>query len=205
MLVERSASIVGQSSPLTGLMVVGRWRLTDNTSVLASATITKKWNSTMKIGKCPKCKEVKELTRHHIYPRRFFCGRSEVVLICRKCHDLLERKIPEKKKLPEQFYELVVHNFLQVWKATTSVRPAKKHSRRLGFTLPLLEQKLLCLSNSAPAVAKPSSSSLKSQELNWLVRGAFSPFFLVFVCVLCYSFYTHCKDFYNMLYSNYYK
>lgn len=45
------------------------------------------------IAKCPKCKEVKKLTSHHLLPKTHFKGKGERRLICRECHDKLEFEI----------------------------------------------------------------------------------------------------------------
>ncbi len=68
----------------------------------------------MKYGLCPKCLEYKRLTRHHILPRRIFRKqRSPPILdLCRDCHDILENKIPYKRK-SKSFYFNVAKNFLQ--------------------------------------------------------------------------------------------
>ena len=65
---------------------------------------------------CPKCGrefgyEVQR-TKHHVYPRRFYRGSSLTIDICRACHDQLERRIPAKTRLYDEFYILVVNNFL---------------------------------------------------------------------------------------------
>lgn len=47
----------------------------------------------MKYGLCPKCHKMTTLTRHHIFPRRFF-KNSPIFFVCRECHDKLECLIP---------------------------------------------------------------------------------------------------------------
>src|SRR3990167_7620575 len=44
----------------------------------------------------------RNITRHHILTRRHF-GRGRVVLLCRRCHDKLERLIPLSEQ-PQEFY-----------------------------------------------------------------------------------------------------
>ena len=62
---------------------------------------------------CPKCKVEKMLTRHHVYPVRHF-GRKdnkEVFLLCRKCHDALEKLIPFERMVRD-FYPVIIQSFL---------------------------------------------------------------------------------------------
>ncbi len=63
---------------------------------------------------CPVCGKVKEPTRHHILPKRHFGNGNKnkggIVKICRKCHDKIEIKIPQKK-MPAGFYYLILSTF----------------------------------------------------------------------------------------------
>lgn len=61
---------------------------------------------------CPKCLEMKSLTKHHIYPKRFF-HKSPTFWLCRECHDELEWKIPYKPKMDKGFYLETLINFLK--------------------------------------------------------------------------------------------
>lgn len=75
------------------------------------------------IGICPKCLEVKELSRHHVFPRRWF-ERKEIFILCRQCHNQIEFIISERergKKLQEHIYLEIIKSFL------------KKKPRRLIF------------------------------------------------------------------------
>lgn len=66
-------------------------------------------------GRCPACQTVGALTRHHILPQRMF-GRGKhnehIVLLCRPCHDKLERDIPPETVMPVYFYFAVVARFI---------------------------------------------------------------------------------------------
>jgi len=64
---------------------------------------------------CPKCREHRRMTLHHIYPVRFFGrkGNTLTFLLCRKCHDRLEDLIPQTKKLDEERYVRILLRFLE--------------------------------------------------------------------------------------------
>ena len=66
------------------------------------------------VCECPKCGKEKAMTRHHIYPIRHF-GKGkhnkELYLLCRTCHDNLERLIPFEV-MPVEFYSAVIQVFL---------------------------------------------------------------------------------------------
>ena len=67
------------------------------------------------VSPCPKCRKVKPLTKHHLFPRRFF-GRknnSHTFDLCRDCHDDLEELIPQHQRLPRDDYPLILLKFLQ--------------------------------------------------------------------------------------------
>lgn len=62
-------------------------------------------------GMCLKCEQMKELTEHHIKPRRHYGngkGNWEVILLCRECHDMLERLIPFDRQPEEFYYDILV-------------------------------------------------------------------------------------------------
>lgn len=66
-------------------------------------------------GICPRCMYLRDLTKHHIYPRRFF-GKllnAPILFLCRTCHDLLETNIPQDMVLHKDDYLLIVREFLQ--------------------------------------------------------------------------------------------
>ena len=62
---------------------------------------------------CKKCGEWKASTRHHLLPRRIYGRRnnSRVVLLCRECHSLLERRIPYKQ-IPRRHYFAIYLTFM---------------------------------------------------------------------------------------------
>lgn len=67
------------------------------------------------VGLCPNCFEIKQLSRHHIYPKRYF-KRPFIVLLCRKCHNDIELIISNRergKKLREDIYYNIVVSFLK--------------------------------------------------------------------------------------------
>jgi hypothetical protein len=64
-------------------------------------------------GVCPKCKFPRWLTKHHIYPVRHYGrkGNNDILLLCRACHDKIEKIIPfERRK--KSFYTHIVEFFL---------------------------------------------------------------------------------------------
>lgn len=65
-------------------------------------------------GICPKCGELKYLTRHHIFPKRFYFKQKHppIIHICRFCHNEIERLIPVEQKLPRGAYLRIVKEFL---------------------------------------------------------------------------------------------
>lgn len=67
-------------------------------------------------GLCPCCLYIRELTRHHIYPVRFFGRRHEktnpILHLCRDCHDKIEREIPKDEMLHKEDYIQLAREFL---------------------------------------------------------------------------------------------
>lgn len=69
-----------------------------------------------KWGLCPACLYLRDLTRHHIYPVRFF-GRpknSPILHLCRDCHDKIEAIIPRDTPLTKRDYLQLAREFLTV-------------------------------------------------------------------------------------------
>lgn len=66
------------------------------------------------LKKCPKCGELRPMTAHHVYPRRWFGrkGNNLTFFLCRRCHDILERLIPEGK-LQKEKYIRILFRFLE--------------------------------------------------------------------------------------------
>lgn len=66
-----------------------------------------------KYGFCPKCCLMNFLTKHHVYPKRFFKSKNPAfVYLCRDCHDELEKLIPYRKKLSKRMYEEILKSFI---------------------------------------------------------------------------------------------
>lgn len=69
-------------------------------------------------GMCPNCLYLRDLTRHHIYPVRFF-GKpknSPILFLCRSCHDLIESRIPANEKLTKREYLQICREFIgEAW------------------------------------------------------------------------------------------
>lgn len=65
-----------------------------------------------KRGVCPACGENKPLTRHHILPKRYYNGYGEIILLCRACHNELEKTIPFRPRLTTMKYYKLLNQFL---------------------------------------------------------------------------------------------
>lgn len=63
---------------------------------------------------CPRCKSEKPLTRHHVLPKRHYKSHkhSPIQILCRDCHDNLERLIPINRQT-DNFYFEVVETFVK--------------------------------------------------------------------------------------------
>lgn len=61
---------------------------------------------------CSKCLEVRPGTRHHLWPRRFFNGRGPILFLCRQCHNLIERLLPQNVELHPDDYLQIAREFL---------------------------------------------------------------------------------------------
>ena len=70
-------------------------------------------NKQMVVRPCPKCHIEKKMTKHHVFPKRHFGTKDnkKVFLLCRDCHDKLERLIPFEV-MPKEFYPAVIKAFL---------------------------------------------------------------------------------------------
>lgn len=55
-------------------------------------------------GYCPKCHQMKHLTDHHVYTKRFYRRSDCKLKLCRDCHDDIERVIPLRTKLSKETY-----------------------------------------------------------------------------------------------------
>ena len=66
----------------------------------------------MKRKKCKECKEIKPLTRHHVYTRKHYPRSNTIFRLCRSCHDNLNRLIPQQK-MPKFMYRYILNKFLK--------------------------------------------------------------------------------------------
>ena len=75
-----------------------------------------------KYGKCPKCKQNKMRTNHHIFPKCFYGNSGPTELICRDCHDRLEIFLQKREgrdlsgnrnKLPTHHYILLYYKYIE--------------------------------------------------------------------------------------------
>ena len=64
--------------------------------------------------KCPKCRVLRKMTGHHVFPRRFFGRKNNqtIFLLCRGCHDKLHRIIPDRR-LPKHRSLDILLRFLE--------------------------------------------------------------------------------------------
>lgn len=65
-------------------------------------------------GLCCKCLYLRDLTKHHVYPRRFFGNspNSPILFLCRGCHDSIEINIPKDVVLHKDDYLQIAREFL---------------------------------------------------------------------------------------------
>jgi len=64
---------------------------------------------------CPCCHKNRNMTKHHVFPRRFFKdfeGMIPCIYICRACHQKLETLIPLHNKQSEWEYLKMLFHFL---------------------------------------------------------------------------------------------
>ena len=58
-------------------------------------------------GICSKCGKKKSLTKHHVLPQRHYHGTGKVILLCRKCHNNMEKFIQYRERLVAlEYYEI---------------------------------------------------------------------------------------------------
>lgn len=69
-----------------------------------------------KTGLCPRCLRIRGLSKHHVFPRRFFGngnGNQSILLLCGECHDEIERVIPRSFRLSKEQYLELHRQFLR--------------------------------------------------------------------------------------------
>jgi len=69
----------------------------------------------MCVGLCARCLIVKRLTKHHIFPKRFFGSNpgSPILHLCRDCHNDIEVHIPQHTELERDEYLAIAVEFLK--------------------------------------------------------------------------------------------
>ena len=55
---------------------------------------------------CPKCNELAPLTNHHYLPVRFFGKNPFYIKLCWKCHEEIEKLIPERRLPACDYFEI---------------------------------------------------------------------------------------------------
>jgi len=61
---------------------------------------------------CPKCKNLEVLEKHHYCPQRFYGRNPFYIKLCRKCHEEVEKLIPETRRLPAVEYFEIIYCFI---------------------------------------------------------------------------------------------
>lgn len=56
---------------------------------------------------CPKCRELKVLHRHHFLPQRFYGKNPFYIRLCDKCHEEVEKLIPEERLPAVEYFEII--------------------------------------------------------------------------------------------------
>ena len=77
-------------------------------------------------GFCPKCCGVRELTKHHVYPKRFRRKNNTILLLCRDCHDEIEKILPFEK-LEFDTYVAITSFWLKGGRPRVVFREEKPH------------------------------------------------------------------------------
>jgi hypothetical protein len=79
---------------------------------------------------CPKCRRVREGTRHHVLPKRFFgdSPHAPILYLCRDCHDLIEKEIPLHYKLEREDYFQLTAEFLE--QSYSNVIPFRRRRKK---------------------------------------------------------------------------
>lgn len=67
----------------------------------------------MKYGVCPVCNEASVLTTHHIKKRVVFGFNHEVVLVCRDCHDRIDKSV---RLFENEVLKRFSYCYVQIWR-----------------------------------------------------------------------------------------
>lgn len=75
------------------------------------------------VQKCPKCKKVKKMTSHHIFPKTHFKGKGKRGLLCRECHNDLEYEIQKQEGRNKKGERIKLDPivYLSIWNSFISV------------------------------------------------------------------------------------
>jgi hypothetical protein len=73
-----------------------------------------------RLGVCPRCFQVAQLTRHHCLPVRFFGKNHYVIHLCAECHDDIEQILPRSVKLHRDLYLYISKEFVMGNQVTVS-------------------------------------------------------------------------------------
>jgi len=64
-------------------------------------------------GFCPKCHTMQQLTKHHVFPSRYYRKHNEsVLMLCEECHREIEALLPHNRKLHKDEYLAITSAWL---------------------------------------------------------------------------------------------
>jgi len=86
----------------------------------------------MKSGNCTCCNRWTKLTRHHIHKRFVWGENTDIVLLCRYCHDRVERIVSRKENEILRSYPNLGKDAMEelLRKQNDTRRNANKHGKR---------------------------------------------------------------------------
>lgn len=80
----------------------------------------------LKYRPCPMCNNRRDLTRHHVIPKKLRTGNEASVYICRECHDRVEEEIAALER------EILIRRQEIYWKAMTLIKGGSHAPSQMG-------------------------------------------------------------------------